>query len=131
MNKKCIYILLALSILTGCVKKNNLHNHDLFQQQEIIAKFAELPDVPFQVCLKHIAVSDTDHQQLQIFYTFTMPIQELILFYHQQMERLGWELLAESNVKDFLLHYSKPNQLCSILIGDNQFSIYICKKKGA
>jgi predicted phosphoadenosine phosphosulfate sulfurtransferase len=122
---------MLLPIISGCGMQKKIKSTDVLQQQEIIAKFADLPDAPFQVQLQKIAVSSEDHDQLQVFYTVTMPAQELIAFYQQQMERLGWELLAESTTQDWLMHYVKPHQVCSILISQNHLSIYICNKKGA
>lgn len=120
-------------LLAGCgmQKKVSVKSPQALEQQEIIAKFADLPDAPFQVQLQKIAVSPEDHSQLQIFYRYSMPQDDLISFYQQQMERLGWDLLAESTTHDCLMHYSKPSQLCSILIDRHQLSLYVCNKKGA
>jgi hypothetical protein len=60
-----------------------------------------------------------------------MPVQDLIDFYQQQMERLGWELVAESNIKNCLMHFVKPTQFCSVLIAENNLSMYVGNKKGA
>ncbi len=121
-----------LLIVAGCgMQKKVKFKKNIQQQEEIIAKFADLPDTPFQAQLQNIAVSQESHDQLQLFYTVAMQQQDLIVFYQQQMERLGWELLAESNLQDYLMHYSKPGQFCSVLISQNRLSIYICNKKDA
>jgi len=122
----------CLFIIAGCGIKKQAKLQDLFNQQEILAKFSDLPDAPFQLTLQKLVVSPENHDQLQIFYsTNVMLHQDLIAFYQQQMERLGWELLGQSDLQDNLMHYSKPAQLCSILIAENRVSIYICHKKGA
>jgi len=131
MKNKLLCFLFILPIIAGCGMSKKLKLVDFLQQQEIIAKFADLPDAPFQTKLQKISKLDESHEQLQIFYTFTMPKQDLISFYQQQMERLGWELFAESNAQDCLMHYSKPQQLCSILITESHLSIYVCNKRGA
>ena len=131
MNKKVAYFIAILPIIAGCGLQKKIKSKDFYQHEEIIAKFADLPDAPFQAQLKNVAVSSKAHDQLQLFYTIAMPAQDVIAFYQQQMERLGWELLGESNAQDSLMHYSKPGQLCSILISQNRLSIYICNKKGA
>ncbi len=131
MNKNLAYFALMLFVVAGCGVQKKIKSKDFFQHQEIIAKFADLPDAPFQAQLQNIASSLEAHDQLQLFYTIAMPAQDVIAFYQQQMERLGWELLGESTTQDWLMHYSKPGQLCSILIAQDRLSIYICNKKGA
>lgn len=131
MKKILLYFVFILPVIAGCGISKKLKLVDFLQQQEIIAKFADLPDAPFQTKLQQISKLDESYDQLQVFYTFTMPRHDLISFYQQQMERLGWELFAESNVQDCLMHYSKPQQLCSILITENNLTIYVCNKKGA
>ncbi len=128
-----VYYSVLLLIAAGCgmQKKVKVKSPELLEQQEIIAKFADLPDAPFQVRLQKIAISPEDHNQLQAFYTVAMPQSDLIAFYQQQMERLGWELFAESTTQDCLMHYVKPQQLCSVLISGNRLSIYVCNRKGA
>lgn len=127
------YFMALIMIIAGCgmQKKVTIKSPEILQQQEIIAKFADLPDTPFQVRLQKLAVSQEDHNQLQAFYTVAMPQADLIAFYQQQMERLGWELFAESTTQDCLMHYVKPQQVCSILISPNRLSMYVCNKKGA
>lgn len=126
-----ISFLLCL-LCSGCgVKQQPIIRHEKFQEKEIIAKYAELPDTPFQVVLDSIATIPYESDQIQMFYTTTMKNQELIDFYQQQMERLGWDLLAESHAQDCLLHYVKPTQICSILISQQRLHIYLSNKKGA
>lgn len=131
MNKKLACLSLILFLVAGCGARKKIISKDFFQHEEIIAKFADLPDAPFQAQLKNVAVSEQAHDELQLFYTIAMPVDDVVAFYQQQMERLGWQLLAESTTKDYLMHYSKPEQICSILISGNSLSIYVCNKKGA
>ncbi|MBV8660966.1 MAG: hypothetical protein JO129_02375 [Candidatus Dependentiae bacterium] len=131
MKKNILCFVLILFAMAGCGNKQKIKPTEFLQQQEIIAKCTDLPDAPFQVQLKKIVSSSENCDQFQLFYTFSIPQQDLITFYQQQMERLGWELFAESNLQDYLLHFTKPDQICSILIKDSNLSIYICKKEGA
>ena len=125
-----IFYLLFLLSCVGCGMKKPAH-HESFQNQEMIARYSDLPDAPFQVKLQSIVVNPDNQDQVQMFYTTTMPIQELAYFYQQQMERCGWDLLAESHVNNWLLNYVKPACLCSIIISENKLVIYLSDKKGA
>lgn len=115
---------------TGCALKVPVR-HENFEYKEIIAKYVDLPDVPFQARLQAITINPDNQDQVQMIYTTTMPMEELAGFYQQQMERCGWELLAESHAQDWLLHYIKPQQVCSVLISENRLTIYLGNKKGA
>lgn len=122
-----IFYVCFLLFFVGCgIKKPVLI--DNFQEREILAKYADLPDAPFQVKLQSIETLPDEHNHVQLFYTTMMPVDELVDFYRQQMERCGWELLAESHVQDRLLYYIKPTQICSILISEHKLTIYLCKK---
>ncbi len=125
-----IFYLLFLLSCAGCGAKKSIR-HEKFQNQEMIARYSDLPDAPFQVKLQSIVVNPEDHDQVQMFYTTTTPIQELAYFYQQQMERCGWDLLDESHVQDWLLNYIKPTKVCSILITGNKLTLYLGNKKGA
>lgn len=131
MKQKLVCMSLLLSLLAGCGMQQKVKHSQYLANQEMIAKFADLPDAPFQAQLQKIAGSLDNHDQLQVFYTYTMPQHDLIVFYQQQMERLGWELFAESTTQDWLMHFSKPAQFCSILITQNQLSMYVSTRKGA
>ena len=131
--KKIWYAWLMLIIIAGCSHKKNLQDRfqRSLQQKEMIAKCTDLPDAPFQAQLESIAVAPDHHDQIQIFYKMSMPVQDVMDFYIQQMERLGWDLIAQSIAQDCILHFSKPYQLCSFIIEDKNLSIYLCNKQGA
>src|SRR3989339_1055221 len=97
-----VFYFFFLLLCAGCGIKKTVH-HENFYEKELIAKYADLPDAPFQVKLESIAISPDQYDQIQMFYLTMMPAQELVDFYHQQMERCGWELLAESHAQDRLL----------------------------
>lgn len=122
-----IFYLFFFMLCAGCGIKKPVYIEN-FQQKEILAKYSDLPDTPFLVTLQSIETVPDEHDQVQLFYTTMMPSQELADFYRQQMERCGWELLAESHAQDRLLYYTKPTQICSILISENKLTIYLCKK---
>lgn len=119
-------VIYCLFLLMGCsLKKKNHQSPILYEHQEIIARCSDLPDTPFQVKLKNIVVAPENYDQMQIFYTTTLCVQDIILYYEQQMERLGWQLLVQSNLQDVFLCYTKPKKFCSILIFDGSFRVYV------
>ena len=131
MNKKLLYVLPALMMLAGCISQKNIKPEKYQEHQEIIAKFADVPDAPFQAKLENIVTSPEHHDQVQMFYSYTLSMLDVIAFYEQQMERLGWELIGQSDIHDCVLCYSKPQQFCSIVIAKDHFSMYVGNKKGA
>ena len=131
MNKKLLYAIPVMIVLAGCMAQKNIKPEKYQKHQEVIAKFADLPDAPFQAKLENIITSPEHHDQVQMFYSCMMPMIDLIDFYGQQMERLGWQLLGQSDIHDAILLYGKPEQFCTILIHQNQLIIYVGNKKGA
>jgi len=104
---------------------------ELLQYEEIIAKHSDLPDMPFQTQLHKISIDNDQIDQLQIFYVTSMFMQDSIRFYQQQMERIGWDILSQSQGQDCLLIYTKPDKICSVLLKDTSIAIYYSDKKGA
>ncbi len=96
-----------------------------------IAKFSDLPDAPFQATLENVVTSLEYHDQVQMFYSCSMHKVDCIAFYEQQMERLGWNLLGQSDISDAVLLYTKPQRFCTIVIFQNHFALYLGKIKGA
>jgi len=130
--KKFFIYILFLLLSTGCaVKQFKIAQTRHVDYQEIVAKFSDLPDAPFQAQLKNIVVCPVSNDQVQIFYETIISVDDVVLFYEQQMERLGWQLLSQAQVRDQVLIYTKPSQVCTIIISGNLLSIYVSSKKGA
>jgi hypothetical protein len=129
--KIVLYSSFLLLLVSGCMQQKKIKPELYRQYQEVIAKYSDLPDAPFQAQVKNIVTSAEHHEQIQIFYTTSMPMIDVIAFYEQQMERLGWELIGQSDIHDCVLCYSKPQQFCTIVMYNNSFSIYVGSKKGA
>ncbi len=132
MHKQIIVWLSFLMLVAGCSwQKKQQKQKSMPQYQEIIAKYADLPDAPFQAQLEHVVQSEQSHDQIQIFYICSMPKADIVTFYEQQMERLGWQLQGQSDIDHCLLLYRKPLQFCSVLIADRSIAMYIGNIKGA
>ncbi len=130
---RMLYVCICLlMLLQGCAGHKKIKPVAVvLHEQEVIAKCVDLPDAPFQAHLEKIAMVPEQFNQLQLFYTTSMPMADVILLYQQQMERLGWNCIGQSYVDDCLLCYSKPTQLCSVLIRPHSFVVYLCEKKEA
>ncbi len=128
MYKKNMMIYLMCLFFISCTHRTKIQYKVQQDYQEIVAKFADMPDSPFQAKLDNLIISDQCHDQVQIFYSCLMPKLDMIHFYQQQMERLGWELLGQSDIHDCLLCYSKPELLCCIIIRKDSIVLYRSKK---
>ncbi len=124
--------LLVCLVLAGCLKQQpklkKIDERALFAR-EMIAKFSDIPDAPLQVTLESLQVSQDQHQ-MQAVYTMMMTAQDVVNFYEQQMEWLGWEEIAQSTLQDIVVHYRKPGKMCSIVVTGSKLSIYLCTRKG-
>lgn len=120
-----LYILCIL-MLHGCRNSQRVIKNIIPDQyQKVIAKTSDLPDTPFQVSIKNMAILPENYDQVQFFYTTTLPKQDLIIYYEEQMERLGWQLSAQLQVHDSFFYYTKPAKFCAITFYDHSFSIYL------
>ena len=127
--KKLFICSLFIFLLSGCVWRKEVSSVRTREHQEVIAKFSDIPDAPFAVNLLNLVIDENNHDQLQLFYTISIPVQDVLVFYEQQMERLGWDMIAQSNLHDNFLIFSKPNKICSLLIINNKLTLYISNRK--
>lgn len=124
-----LLFIVCIIMLSGCRNSHkSIKNIITEQYQEVIAKASDLPDAPFQVHLENIAILPDNHDQAQFFYTTSLPRQDLIIYYEQQMERLGWQLSAQLKLHDSFLYYTKPEKFCAITIFEKSFVIYFGNK---
>ncbi|MGZ6254444.1 MAG: hypothetical protein ACXWL5_00440 [Candidatus Chromulinivorax sp.] len=130
MKKLILCVSICLLIISGCSFHKKSQSIKNVQHHEILAKCTDLPDAPFQLSLLDV-VTSSDNDQMQFFYTFTGMKDDIIVFYEQQMERLGWDIKAQSNLQDYFILFNKPYKNCAILIQQNKVTIYFCHKKSA
>ena len=80
---------------------------------------ARLVDIPLacNARLQHAQI-DYEHgyEQIMIQYDVSMQLRQIVDFYHQSMERLGWQELANYNNTSACLVFCKVNKFCSIII---------------
>lgn len=100
--------------------------------QESIARLSSIPDVPLGVQVKNIIKLENDPDSLQVFcYYGSMKAKDLKIFYNEEMERIGWRLIAEYDGAEILLNFEKPSGIiCVISIRmDRQLVITLITKK--
>jgi len=94
-------------LLSGCVKEQKWSGRDVSEYE------ARLSDVAIPLYGKPIKKLLSPQT---FVYTAEKDIQQLRLFYEQEMERLGWDLLAADNNQETLLIFNKPHKISSVSI---------------
>lgn len=121
---------LCWMLFSGCNfhQKQKIKVDENYRYKEILAKYSDIPDVPFQAVFINMAYKNENPDQVQFFYKSSLPREQLIIFYEQQMELLGWRLITRSDLTDLLLVYEKPEIVCSILMQKSMITIYFSSK---
>ena len=85
------------------------------------AKLFDIP-MPLQATSATTAVCSSA-DDVFISYRTTIGPRELVLFYVREMERVGWQLLAEnSNAQEVTLIFDKPHKICVVTLRNKHIS---------
>lgn len=96
--------------------KQDAHDRplDFVRQQE-----AKLSDIPLALSLQPLAdfcMQPTSPDTIILGYESMLSVNDLITFYHREMERCGWRLLTQFQGHETLLTFEKPRRICTISI---------------
>lgn len=126
-----IVVLCSLFIVCAGCTLHKANREQEFLEKTLLAKYSDIPDAPFHTVLQTVIAEENRPGQVQITYTTTMSQSQVIDFYEQEMERLGWNFIGKSLAKDVLLQYSKPDVFCSILLQQKKITVFVVQRKGA
>jgi hypothetical protein len=128
-----IYIALVICmILSGCIKKDIKNNENLvqhiieapaykkksFDPLDIERQEAALLDIaipPYQERLP-LFCEDLYTGQVVLGYHSDCELEDHGKFFHEQMERYGWNLRREFKGPELFLEFEKPTRSCSVSI---------------
>ncbi len=119
---RILLLFLGIALLPACYhKKNNKHPFEPQYIEE--AKLFDIT-VPLNAKLYNRARFENS-SQITVGFTTNLSEEELLLFYREEMERLGWqEVTSFTANQELLLLFDKPHKTCSILIQVPQVKIY-------
>jgi hypothetical protein len=117
-----------LFIISGCALRNKQvagHNKDQSdaagvwrsELERIEAKLADVP-LPLKTLLEpqQVSFSAVDATATMRIYQARLTADELVLFYQQEMERMGWKQLLFFVGQESLLVFERPTRSCVISI---------------
>lgn len=87
---------------------------DKVRQQE-----AMLIDVPIPLYDERLAIHNSDQitqNTTMLGYRSPLSIDDIIMFYTEQMERLGWNTIKIFNGIESLMQFESPDRLCTISV---------------
>ena len=98
-----------------------LTNKQLRELRDIARqKEAKLSDVPIPINVEPIESffnnTISPDNTVILGYRSSMPMNNICMFYRQEMERLGWRNIAEFDGCEKLLNFQKPGKFCSVSI---------------
>lgn len=102
-------------------KKNLLTNHQLRNLRDTVRqKEAKLSDVPILIDAEPIETcygsAPPKNNTIILGYRSTMALEDIRMFYMQEMDHWGWKNVAMFDGFETLLNFQKPNKFCSISI---------------
>ena len=84
----------------------------------IAEREAKLMDIPIPLGVEPLAdyfsESSCSQEKCSLGYRSRILYDDLMLFYTQEMERLGWKKSAEIETVETLLYFEKPTRFCVI-----------------
>lgn len=131
--------------LTGCVKKESeqkiapqksnyqstVHKKTVFDQSDIERQEAALLDIaipPYQERLPLFCEDQYSGQVVLGYYSDCKPEAQR-RFFHEQMERYGWNLRREFKGPELLLEFEKPTRSCAVSIRPHLSSSFFSSKQ--
>jgi hypothetical protein len=121
---KALFIGIVFVCLSGCGLRQESSMHTVTTvpvvqgaefpvlTQEELARLHDL-SFPLRVEPRNLLMTDA---QMVFSYTTELSEDELITFYHAQMDYLGWEEQAVVKAPESCLMFTKPSKLCTITL---------------
>ncbi len=83
-------------------------------KQQIMEIEARLGDLPLPLMAKGISASDDGHGRYLIVSKTELSLADLVHFYTQEMERLGWVKIAAFEYEELLFSFKRQGQSCIV-----------------
>jgi hypothetical protein len=142
-----IWLLVMLcGFLAGCVKRESekkpapqknsynsaVHKKMVFDQSDIERQEAALLDIaipPYQERLPLFCEDQYTGQVVLGYYSDCKP-EDQRKFFHEQMERYGWNLRREFKGPELLLEFEKPTRSCAVSIRPHLSNKFFSRQSG-
>jgi len=129
--------------MSGCTLRNKQvagHNKDhsdtagvwRLELEQIEAKLADIP-LPLKTLLEpqQVSFSAIDGTAVMRIYQVRLTADEVVLFYQQEMERMGWRQLSFFVGQESLLVFERPTRSCVVSIRSGRQSTELMIVTGA
>jgi hypothetical protein len=104
-------LVIFLTFLCGC-KSPSYHQkkYNAWSEQE-----ARLYDIPVLINSQPVnVVSDDETKPSGFSYCAGTSLEDAVIFYEHEMERLGWQLFSKFDAEEVLLVFEKPTKISAI-----------------
>jgi hypothetical protein len=139
-------LVMFCGLLAGCVKKESeqksapqknsyqstLYKKTVFDQSDIERQEAALLDIaipPYQERLPLFCEDQYTGQVVLGYYSDCKP-EDQRKFFHEQMERYGWNLRREFKGPELLLEFEKPTRSCAVSIRPHLSNKFFSRQSG-
>jgi len=139
-------IVVACGFLVGCVKKESeqktspqknsyqsaVHKKTVFDLCDVERQEAALLDIAIPPYQERLPLFSEDQYtgQVVLGYYSDCKAEDQRKFFHEQMERYGWNLRREFKGPELLLEFEKPTRSCAVSIRPHVSSSFFSKHNG-
>lgn len=135
MNSRVLFLCLFPFAFFPACKKNIPDGFTQWHSKHIEAKLYDIPVLLNAQLIRNEDDTTCDEESSIITYEVPIHHKEAVIFYQEEMERLGWWQSVAFQGAETLLNFEKPNKQCSIsirpLLKINRCSVLIFLKQRA
>ncbi len=122
-----VFSLLFILLIFSCSRKKIQKKSSLARAEYVsdyaVLKEAKYSDVPIPIGYQFVELQKVDVQTDKktdfLCYLGDLPLEQVIDYYHKNMERYGWQIADFSTQQEGLLFCSKGNKDCIVSIRKN------------
>ena len=114
------FVVITALLVSSCTKKIEKKEYQNYWRQYE----ARLYDIPITINAKPLSEYCTQcepDQAIQLGYSTALSKENIIKFYQQEMERMGWLEYGIVCGYEFVVQFEKPRRFCTVSIRDDEY----------
>jgi hypothetical protein len=116
----CLFGLAFFLATCGGQKKGARYKKGLEDSRFQEARLSDIPVLMDAKCVENKGILVAKSGQNIVQCTSKLPIAEVVDFYEQEMERMGWQQLSAFSGKETVLAFEKPFSVAIIMIRESK-----------
>ena len=122
IKKQACLLVGLVFLLSSCGEQSKKKSPRKKHQDDLQFQEAKLSDIPVLLGAKRLENEgevDIKSGQNVLMFSSKFPQKEIVDFYEQEMERMGWQQLGSFSGKENILIFEKPYSVATVLVREN------------